>query len=348
MVVGARPGWLIAIVAMLTACDHSPTYLPTSYGAVGPFRTIDGVSQLTTGGASSGTWTADGQGILGLMVGGVPGLKCMGILPPGGGSATWNRCPVWPRVRADIDSAYAIVAPTLGATGRLLYVGAIGPLQKPSQNYPFPVGWHAQLFVVDTSEPFTSRRPVATLYHDHLGISAFPPDEVSWLERIHWIGRDSFVALGENLSPNSTITPLHVVLGVIGTSAATMTPIPGTTGARLLSVAESGKTLVYLGDQLNIAQVPITGGEPQVIVALPAAPQRSVLDISCQHAACLLLTHEATGANLWAVSSTGEGLRVVRSFTGSSPSSAALAPGTGDVVMQMNGQFYLLQGLLPN
>lgn len=332
---------------LVSACDHSPTYPATHDGAVGPFRTINGVAQLTTGGAYLASWTADGRGILGVISSWVPGPpRCLGILPGQGGSAIWGQCPVWPRNQYDADSAFGQFTPAIGPSHRILYLSGIGP--EPGKHYPFPVGWHIELFVFDTSQAFTSRRAIATLYHDHVGISAFGPNEVSWLDRILWVGQDSFVALGENYNPNGTITPLHVVLGVIGTSSAAFTAIAGTDRARLLSLAEEGKTLVLVRDSLTVERVPLTGGTSRVVVTLPASAQRSLLDLSCQGTMCLLLTQEPGGASLWTVTTTGADLKMVRSFTGQSPTTAQLSPSSGDVLMQIDRQLYLIAGLVPH
>jgi hypothetical protein len=186
------------------------------------------------------------------------------------------------------------------------------------------------------------------LYHDHVGISAFGPNEVSWLDRIRWVGQDSFIALGENLNPNGTITPLHIVLGVIGPSGAVFTPIVSTERARLLSSAEGGKTVVFVRDTVTIERVSLDGGASSVVVTLPSAAQRNIIDISCQGTICLLLTRESGGASLWTVTTTGADLNVVRSFTGLSPTTAQLSPSSGDVLLQMNGQLYLIAGLMPH
>lgn len=359
---------LVAILLFDTACGHTPSFVDGDYRSTGPFRTVNGMQQFTilawTGGheRESPRFTDDGRGIVyvvppqgggcarpGRLPEQITPFSCVGavsasLLPSGGGSALWElqRTDFFPP-----DSAAVMSTPAVNPAGRVLYIDRVFPVRF---GYSQPVQMHADLWLADTSAPFSLRRHLVTLYHDSIGHPAIPPGEVSWLEHIAWIGNDSFVAVGAYPQPYDSIMPVHVVLGVIGTGEFALQGIAGTEDARLAAPAEAGRTIVLVRDSVTIERAPISGGTRTVVAVVADAPERRINDLSCRAGRCLILTKERDGWTLWRLALSDGSLLALRSFSPSQVVAGAdLAPGpSGDVVANVDGRIYLIPGLVVN
>ncbi len=330
-------------ILWVTACTHTAPFVTGSYGAVGPFREIAGEGQLTVLVASSAYWSTDGRGII--------YLPELAVLPAGGGSATWD------------FGGGGFSAPAIDAAGRIL-VQMNEPV-NPDHVLPFPVNWHAEYWLADTGRPWSLRRQMLTLYHDKLGTPTVSSSTVNWLLRASWAGPDTFVAVGQNLNPNGTFTTLGVYRGVIVDSATLTGPLPGTAGQAHFGFANGGHTVVFSDStSLNLWTESFdTPGAPTVIATLPDTTDRSIVDLSCGAARCVIVTTELIpaipgtkahmGATLWEVDVATGALTPRWSFTGlpplaALPTAVAVSPTAGDVVVVQNKQLYLLQGVLPD
>jgi hypothetical protein len=267
---------------------------------------------------------------------------CVGVLPPGGGSRRWEFCDT--RYRHD-DSLDVIAGAAMNDRGQLLYVEATGPT-----DYQFPVTHHADLWLADSATPLSPRRRLLTLYHDSVGISTIGPQEINWLSQTVWAESNTFLALGQQLHPDQTLSTVAIVAGAVGASAMVLTPLPGTASARLLALAQHASSVVFVreGSRTTLESVVRNGGSARVVAVLPVVAGRTIDDIAgCLEQICYLLVGEQQGtrSSLWRVnlgSGAADSLRAfTRRYTG-----GRLEPSTGRMVAT-NGRLYLFEQVLP-
>ncbi len=267
---------------------------------------------------------------------------CVGVLPPGGGSRRWEFCDT--RYRHD-DSLDVIAGAAMNDRGQLLYVEATGPT-----DYPFPVSYHADLWLADSASPLSPRRRLLALYHDSVGIVTIGPQEINWLSQTVWAELNTFLALGQQLRSDRTLTTVAIVTGSISDPATLLTPLPGTASARLFALAQHASTVVFVreGSRTTLESVARNGGSASTVAVLPVVAGRTIDDIAgCLDQICYLLVGEQQGArsSLWRVnlgSGAADSLRAfTRRYTG-----GKLEPITGRMVAT-NGRLYLFEHVLP-
>jgi hypothetical protein len=330
---------------LLMSCGHTEPFVTGNYGAVGPLTGAQ-AGQLTLFGGGPGRWLADGRGILYRNNGG-----CFAVLPAGGGSAIWVRCESRePVIR---DSAHWTEKPALAPDGRLIYTGCVG-----RKDYPYPVGFHCELWLTDSATGLLVRRKLLTLYHDVVGRPTVGPDEVNMVGEVAWSGQDEFVARGQNLSPNGTTTDLRLVRGTITATGASLGAISGTERARVWSLVGNTPRIVFTRDALTLESASITGSGAQVLVTLVGINNRSIQDISCPGSKCLILTQETTPArevlsSLWIVDLSDNSVLLLRTFSAEiiaaqwSPVSTDLLTTQRVPSSLVYSALFLIRGLLP-
>ncbi len=346
--------WLPLLLFMLAAaCAHSDS-LTTPSIANGPRGTGPEV-QLTLNPNQDywPIWTEDGQGILYSFIPNIGGVRsrCIGLLPPAGGTRLWELCD---NRLTQADSVSSFAAYALGNDGRLLYAEAISGAAVASLTPD-----HLVLWLADSAHPF-HRRALLTLPI----LTATVP--LSWLADIRWTGPATFLMLGQSLVPvrecnacggfDSTWTGLAVYRGAITAAGATIEAVPGTEGANGYSLAENGSSIVFtVLHQPTLFKVPVAGGTPQTLAIVS---QSELLGVSCRNTTCvvaddpLLLAGLGTppallsgNHELRAVSLVSGVVQVVRSDTETLVATPQISPNNGDVVAQIGGAFGHLQSL---
>jgi hypothetical protein len=284
---------------VLLACTHSDAFVTPAIPPLGPFSTGPDV-QLTFNVDQDywPAWTEDGNGILYANVDlERPLHRCLGLLPPGGGTRLWQLCDN--RAVRD-DSASSFGAFALDSNGRLLAAETVS-----SANAGATALSQTSLWLADTAHPYV-RTTLLTLPVT-VGTTA-----VTWLADIAWTGPGTFIALGQQLGtvPHcigfglSMQCPSRdsvwadsggvVVTGTIVANRATLQAVAGTQGATAYSVAENGASVVFtLTHDLRLFKVPSSGGTP-VPTPRPAALDTlarqtgELVGVSCKGATCIV------------------------------------------------------------
>ncbi|MGH7581836.1 MAG: hypothetical protein ACREL5_01270 [Gemmatimonadales bacterium] len=365
----------LAAMLVLAACDHTDP-IATANSQLGA-RTTGVDVQLTYNGDQDywPNWTADGRGILyAFVTSDAPvGHRCVGMLPPKGGTRFWQMCD---NRTTQADSVSSFTGFALDDRGRLLYAEATSIARFAD----IPDAY--SIWLADTARPFV-RKQLVTL---PIQVGAQP---YNWVSELQWTGPATFTALAQVYLPgqgDSTFSNNGAVLiGTISGDHATMQMIVGTDSATDYAIIDAGTAIAFTRrDDRRLLRVPIAGGVPSVIAqVLPDASDLTVgqlVGLSCNTTACIVATapivlsyrgdlvlpevspHFTGGAP--------EGdLRVVSLSTGEVHivdtdhailATPMIAPGSHDVVVQRGGvwghlqtvrdgssNLHLLSGLLP-
>ena len=347
----------VALALLVFGCGHTDAF-ETSIPVVGPSGSGPDV-RLTYSSNQDywPIWTEDGRGILYSFIAPDAGAqhRCIGLLPAGGGAASWQLCD---NRATQGDSVNSFPAYALGSDGRLLYVEAVAPRGAGST-----APAHVTLFLADTAHPFI-RRTVLTLPTFASGIP------VAWLADITWTGPATFIALGLDYSAaahcrsclaDDTLFPgKAVVRGTITSNGATLTPVPGTVGATGYAFAERGASLVFtLRDDRQLYEVPLAGGMPTAVAIVSQNTSAQLLGVSCRGTTCVVAVDPVTlttvlpsgflypsfgaGPTELRGVSLSTGLVQVLRTTAGVVATPQISPLTGDVVAQVGGGFGHLQ-----
>jgi hypothetical protein len=341
----------VTIMVCLSACGHSdPAFITAP--ALGPAGSGADV-RLTFNSEQDywPIWTEDGSGILYAFASAGDASRCIGLLPPAGGTRTWQLCDN----RASMaDSVTSFPAFALGADGRLLYLEATA-LAGIQSTAPAEV----TLWLADSAAPF-QRHALLTLP------TAAGDIRPTWLADISWTGPANFLALAQDIQiaphckfcgpEDSLFGALAVVRGTISGNAATLTSVPGTTGATGYALAEAGSTIVFtLRDDIHLYKVPAAGGTPVAVASVLPSGGGQVMGVSCKGSTCVVATAAVTlttssssgiifpsvadsPAQLLGVSLTTGAVQVL--ITGPDVlATPRISPLTGDVVAQAGGLF---------
>lgn len=338
------PAWLL----LAAACAHSEPFTSTPPASDGPFSEAAPVRltySLYTDSAAS--LTEDGTGLLYLYTETPNGDRCVGLIPPGGGTQRWRMCDERP---GRADSAKSFSAPALGSDGRLIYMQALARRGRLVPDV-------TTLWLADSANPFSRRALVS-----------FPlfleGSSISWLSDAQWTGANTFVAKAgvlsvtqacSNCSYDTTLTVTRLVRGTINTNGAALSVIGGTQGVDLWSLAEGGASIVLRRGTTTLERVPVTGGTPTTVGTLPRAG--AVSGLSCRGSECVvsqLVTRPlpAAGLDTWfyRVRLATNGIETLRLETGQWAGVLFLPTG-GDAVVQsslaLTRDLFLFRGLLP-
>ncbi|HEY4320003.1 MAG TPA: hypothetical protein VGM77_02405 [Gemmatimonadales bacterium] len=300
------------------------------------------------------TWTEDGAGILYAYVDAAHvGQRCVGLLPAAGGTQQWNLCDTR-FVHHDSSSSFAGYA--LGSDGRLLYTEAVSHTGSGNLSPVSTVLWLA-----DSAAPFARTALLSLPFH--LNDTAY-----SVLTDIAWTGPTTFVALAQDFSLNSELTPPCnfvedttfrtaglVVTGTIVNGQAVMQAVPGTGGAAGYSLAEGGASVVFtLANDLRLLKVPLSGGAPVGVASIPGGSGALLLGVSCKGVLCVVATDPVTGpcvnygggSKQLVVASITTGVTQILLSQSAPLVVPKVSPVSADVVVQVGGSLGHLQTFL--
>ncbi|MDX2260631.1 MAG: hypothetical protein SFU84_02895 [Gemmatimonadales bacterium] len=336
-----------ALLLLAAACGHSEPYTTAPTQNDGPFS-AGAPTRLTFGSStdSAAALTSDGQGVLYFFTGFTNGDRCIGLLPPGGGTRRWELCDT--RFEA-ADSGKSYSAPALNSDGQLLYISALARRGRDAPD-------RTTLWLADSALPFQRRALIS--FPINVGGQG-----VSWLSDAQWTGPESFIARAgllnvqracPNCTLDTTVVPAGVVRGTITPTGATLSFVPGAESPEVMALAENGGVIVFMRSFTEVLRVPATGGTPTLVAALPTSAR--VTGISCRGSECVLTQLGGT------VAGGGEGTRIYRIRLATNAvdllttvagrwAGPVLLPTGGDVVMQASTtptrDLYLFKGLLP-
>jgi hypothetical protein len=294
-----RRAWYVSlltlIIALSISCDHTSPIAAAIYTPPDPL--VPGAEAKLALSGDDAHWTSDGSGIL--YVGGclqrkAAGAASMRIIPATGGSAIWEMCEDRNSIKQPPDSLTSLSTAALGSDGPLLYAECVWPDLDPLIGCA-NLG-HITIWLADSGRSWGARRPLFDLYHVILGTPPDPPGKLNELVELRWIGATTFLARGFHLSPSSE-TMLGLVVGTTATNP-TLTLLPETDQVVAYSTAND-TNIVFFRSDLLVERMPIDGGAAQQVAAVPAAPGRALVDVSCNGSTCLLLTRESIGSAFW-------------------------------------------------
>jgi hypothetical protein len=235
-----RPSTRLLLV-LVTACAHPDAFPSGDPGDTGPFPGPAPV-RLTFNAGQDRTpaWYPDGSGLLYVYDQPARGDLdfCLGLLPPAGGTRQAERCPTNDFAGDSVD---AREWPAASAEGRLAWVeqqGRVG-LRAPAHGAIRLGGW-------DPGRPGTVVRTLPYL----------APSGTVHVTATHlaWLGDDSLVYVGADLLYSRACSTCKVDTLVVGreivtldlsTDPATITIVPGTTGATAVWPLPATGALVY-------------------------------------------------------------------------------------------------------
>ena len=295
-------GYLIRPIVLLTAlaCSHSEAFVAPANTGIGPFGTGPEV-QLTFNVDQDywPTWTQDGRGILYAFVDAESALppyhRCLGLLPAGGGTRTWQLCDnraVRDGIRQQLRS---VRARQRRAAARRRSGGAGEPrVRAGSECHPLARGYRQAVRADHAAH--------ATANGERLRGNV---DFGSHLDR-----RNTFIALGQQFNslphcdacrcspcPRDSIWGDGgvVLIGAIVGNTAILQAVSGTDSATSYSIAENGTSIVFTRHHdLRLFKVPIGGGAPAPPPVLRTVPDTGSLlsaelvGVSCKGITCIV------------------------------------------------------------
>jgi hypothetical protein len=271
---------------------------------------------------------------------------CLALLPPTGGSASWEMCETRP---FHTDSTDLFLNATVNAAGQVLYTEMTGQPTLPFSPPPFPLGMHAELWLGSAGN-LAPRQMLLTLYHDHLGIDQSSPGSVNWLSETTWSGNNVFLAIGGHLFPADSLRPRGLVVGTITASGATISVVPGTASDSMshFGLVSGGAAVIFIDGTAVIRRVDVASGVTTVVATLALSAAGRSLDVGCRPDACIVLTRDGAPAHwdLWKLDVASGALTLARTFT-HELTAAKLSPASGDVVALEGPNLYFLAGVLP-
>lgn len=338
--------FLPALLLITAACSHSEPFGTTPTASDGPFSNAAPV-RLTYNSFtdSAASLTSDGNGILYLYTGRANGDRCIGLLPPGGGTQRWYHCD---ERSGAADSSKSFSAPALAEDGRLLYLQALALRGRVNPD-------RTTLWLADSANPLVRR-----------ALISFPTNVagrgISWLTDAQWTGPESFTARAGLLNVaqpcaqcpyDTTVVSTGLVRGSIGATGATLAFVPGADDLTRYAFAEEGASVVFVREATTIFRVAANGGTPAVVGTLPTAG--TITGIACHRSDCVV-------TQLGGTAGSGEGTRVYRIALATNGidllttvagrwAGPVLLPSGGDVAMQASSgltrDLYLFKGILP-
>lgn len=295
-------------VGALAGCDHTAPFTPLNLGNF--------VLRLPrAGGRVAGQharWTANGGGIVYFgqcltpeTVRGTFSAPSLMALSTDSTKPWWEMCERDVTLHVPHDSAATFSAIAMDGSGRIIYQESV----TDRDAIAFPAFTETDLWLTDSSYPFTRRRRLLLLADDTTDSTPLAPTSVNWLAELSWVDDSTFVAVGEHVPPVVGAfrpTVIGLMRGRITASATTLEAIAGTDGASTYSLAASNGTVVFSRGSLRVEQVALGGGTPTPVTTIPETGGM-VLDLSCKQQRCLALVRllDSTGTaadTFWALS----------------------------------------------
>lgn len=341
----------LAVGAALTSCDHSLPGAATLDRGQGPVS--EGTpARLTHNPVTVAGYAVDGRGII-IRRPDSPAVNrpvgdrhlprpdaaeaCVAILPPTGGSATWQYCN---RAAGRGDSINNVLDAALATDGRVLFTEFTGAREWLA----VPVRWQLDLRIVDTAD-HASARTILPLYRDRVGIPTVPADSINWLSGLRWVDGNRFVATGANVKPDIhlEIAWKGVVLGTIADGTASFRRLASITApARyavtpnitLLTANEAGLRVIDLAQDRVIASAALPGGIP--------------VAVGCTATGCWLVTRSPSGSEWqsWSIDPLTAVPTLARTTPVSVEGALFLSPAGGEAVVAGENALFRIEGLI--
>ncbi len=253
---------LLPALVLAIGCSHPDPFPPGEVPDAGP-RTTTPPIQLTysRGEDLDPAWLADGSGLVYSFQRetNVPTDRCLGELPPGGGTRQLEKCVL---SGPDIDSVDALGPVAVGPDGRAAWVDARGLQGRTAPD--------KGAIRVGSLAPGDSGAPVRTLpYPAPSGTLHVTATHLGWLTRdlLTYIGADVFYVrpcMGCKL--DTVLIAREAVLLDLASSPAVLQVIPNTTEVSSLFPSADGLSIYYTraGDTRVFQQVLASGTETVV------------------------------------------------------------------------------------
>jgi len=255
----------LALLGALAACDHAqpfgagPAEPDVPFSSSFPRRLT-----FNAGGNQAPSWLPDGSAFIYTYALNRPDHdRCLAILPAEGGHQLRTICHT-PLI-GDADSTNTLWDPAVGPDSSLAYV------RESSLPYDLAPK-RREIVVASLAAPDPGRAVVTFPYTApdgglHTGAS-----------HLAWLGPNVLVYIAEDVSyytqgtfADTIITPLEIVRADVSTTPATLTAVPGTTGATSLAV-DSLRGIIYtLPGDTRVYRVEVIGGAPTVLYDFGAA-----------------------------------------------------------------------------
>jgi hypothetical protein len=301
-------GVALVATAALAACEHTTPFTPLTLG--------DFVLRLPRAGGRVGgqdaSWTTNGRGIVYLgacltpeTVRGTHGAPSLMALSTDSTKPWWEMCEGDVTLHVPPDSGVRFDAIAMDGNGRILYEESA----TVRDSIAFPAFTETDLWLTDSSYPFTRRQKLLQLAIDSIGSAPVPATTVNWLTNLAWVDDTTFIAVGEHVPPVVGAfrpTVIGLVRGTISPTATTLAAIAGANGASTYSLAASNHTVVFSRGSPLVEQSALAGGAPALVTTIPGT-DATVVALSCKQQRCLALVREpdSTGANaqaFWSLS----------------------------------------------
>ncbi len=247
--IGRSVRWL-ALLAL--ACSHGEAFTPTTGGSDEPLQpgqptrlTLNPLIDL------SASWLPDGSGILYSFQ--VPGRsdrdRCLGVLPPEGGTRRLEICDPQPEASDTID----VFGPSAAAAdGRLAYVvfRARASVHTPQ--------FSSALLLASLTDGLTAEVLRTTPYTLSTGQFHSAISHLAWLDdnRLVYVGQEIFyirMPVGTiGTSPDTLPTGRDIVVADVSGPVPVLTAVPNTALASSVAPGENAATIYYTvsGDSL--------------------------------------------------------------------------------------------------
>ncbi len=338
----------LAAATVLAACDHAAPFAPVTLGNF--------VLRIPrAGGRIAGQharWIANGGGIVYFgacltpeTVVGTFSAPSIMVLSTDSTRPWWEMCERDVTLHAPADSAVRFSDLAMDGRGRILYVESV----TARSAIPFPAFTETDLWLTDSSYPFTRRRTLLRLADDTTGSAPVPATVVNWVTDLSWVDDSTFVAVGEHVPPVvGAFRPavIGLVRGGIGPSATSLEAIAGTDGASTYSLAAPARALVFSRASGLVEQVALDGGAPTTVAMIPDTAG-VIVDLSCKQRRCLALVRDPDDSQAFWALSLDAGTPTRAGTASPAILSARVSPASNVVVVQDSSGWSLNGGLWP-
>ena len=227
---------VLALAALLGACEHAQPYGAAALGPEGPFSSAF-PRQLTFNllGDVQPAWLPGVAGIIYSLSAGAPAnMHCLGILPPEGGRPVQTFCHA---PTPGGDSTTALWQPAVSGAGLLAYVREVAKVDAVTPD-------STELVLGSLTAPDPGRILLAVPYT--------APDGTlqTGVRDLHWLHEGTLVFLGGTVAYSyppypwdTTFAPIEIMRLSVGGDSTYPAVVPGTAGAT--SLATDSQAVMY-------------------------------------------------------------------------------------------------------
>lgn len=327
----ARAGLGLSLMLLAGGCNHAEAFSDGSNPPRGP-RTTTPPIQLTYDGGDDLTpaWLPDGSGIGYTWTGSPDHNRCLGILPPAGGTRHNEKC--W---RSDLlgDSISSINWVSVGPDGRAAWVDQVGKrVRLPPDRSAIRVG---QLLTSDTGVAVRTFLYLAPSGNLHMTATS-----LTWLgstSLAYVAGAQDFPRPCGNCEADTVITGIEVAVLDLTQTPAGVTIVPNTAGANSLLATPDGRTIYYtLNNDTRVIQQVLASGDTATLYDFASLGHGFPTDISMGGGflAATLGPGFGSGGEIVRVNLTGGAPEVVQADTGG-VIRGRISPDGGSMVVQL-------------